>query len=134
MTIGKILMIDDSETVLSGARHVLAVADFEVITATQVVGNARHLKGCDLVILDFHMPGLDGGDVVRSLRGAVEGSDSTCWFYLYSSDEKVAEAYAAHGFDGSFTNKGDPAALLPQVKAVFRMRKMRALSSRPASK
>lgn len=130
MTNGKILMIDDSEFVLVAAKQALTAADYEVVTATQVVGNARHLKGCDLVILDFHMPGLDGGEVLGSLRNAVLGSDSSCLFYLYSSDEKIATSYAAHGFDGSFAHKGNPSALLPQVKAVFRMRKMRALSSR----
>jgi hypothetical protein len=60
----------------------------------------------------------------------VLGSDSTCLFYLYSSDEKITGAYAQYGFDGSFSGKGNPTALVPQVKAVFRMRKMRALSTR----
>ncbi len=130
MSSGKILMIDDSDAVLASAKQALVAADFEVVTATQVVGNARHLKGCDLVILDFHMPGLDGGDVLKSLKSAVVGSESDCLFYLYSSDEKITNAYADYGFDGSFTNKGNPSTLVTQVKAVFRMRKMRALSSR----
>lgn len=131
MPSGKILMIDDSSTVLAAAKQALVAADFEVVTAVQVVGNARHLKGCDLVILDFHMPGLDGSDVLLSLKSAVSSSESDCLFYLYSSDEEVTNNYSKYGFDGSFTNKGNPVTLVPQVKAVFRMRKMRALSARP---
>ena len=127
MEAGKILIIDDSEIVLNRVKLALTSAGYDAITTTQVVGNARHLKSCDLVIMDFHMPGLDGGEVLRSLKSAVSG-EASCLFYLYTSDEKVADTFASLGFDGAFTHKGDEQSLLPQVRAVFRMRKMRALS------
>lgn len=130
MSDGKILVVDDNEPMLTRIRHALVMAGFDVVTSSQPVGNARYLKSCDLVIIDFHMPGIDGGEVLSSLRAAATTSDTVCQFYLYTSDEKVAADYERYGFDGSFTHKGDEKALVPQVKAVFRSIKLRAMGSR----
>lgn len=129
-TQGKILVIDDSEVILERIRAALGAAGYEVIATSQTVGNARHLKTCDLVILDFHMPGIDGADVLQGLRQA-SGGNASCLFYLYTSDDRVADDYARLGFDGSFRHKGAESSLVAQVGAVFRMRKMAALSGRP---
>jgi len=126
--LGKILIIDDSEVILERLRQALAGAGYEVITSSQPVGNARHLKGCDLVILDFHMPGIDGADVLGGFRQAAAGT--RCFFYLYTSDDRVADDFGRMGFDGCFRNKGDVASLLTQVAAVFRRRRMASMSSK----
>jgi two-component system, OmpR family, response regulator len=127
-TPGKILIIDDSDVILDRVRQTLSGAGYDVITSNQTVGNARHLKNCDLVILDFHMPGIDGADVLQGFRKAA--SNTTCLFYLYTSDNSVADDFARLGFDGSFRQKGNDAALLSQVTAVFRMRRMASLSGK----
>jgi DNA-binding NarL/FixJ family response regulator len=97
------------------------------VTTTQTVGAARHLVDCDLAIIDFHMPGIDGGSAIQSLRGAATATGRTCLFYLYTADPAVAKDYARLGFDGSFTEKGDDAALLRQVRGAFRVLSMRAM-------
>lgn len=122
-----ILVIDDSETILEKVRIALTAAGYEVITSTQPLGNARHLTRTDLVIIDFHMPGIDGGSVLSSLRDAV-GNKHTCLFYLYSSDREIADEYARYGFDGSITSKGDMASLVSQVNSVFRLIRIRRLT------
>jgi DNA-binding NarL/FixJ family response regulator len=127
MTSGKILVIDDSEPILARIQAALSGADFEVVTTTQTVGNGRHLKTCDLVIIDYHMPGLDGSDVLRSLRAAA--SDASAVFYLYTSDDKIADRYVDLGFDGSFTSKGDMTQLVAQVRAAFRSIRLRSLAA-----
>jgi len=53
-----------------------------------------------------------------------------CLFYLYTSDRDEAARYQSHGFDGAFLKKGDEAALVPQVEAVFRTVQMRRLTER----
>jgi DNA-binding NarL/FixJ family response regulator len=120
----RILVIDDSEVILSKIRSVLLAAGFDVVTTAQTVGTARHLRGCDLVIVDYHMPGLNGGAVLESLRSAVADQSYTPLFYLYTTDPKVIESHHSLGFDGCFTRKGDVDALVPQIQAVFRMQRM----------
>lgn len=129
MSKGRILYIDDSEVFLERVRTALGDAGYEVVATTQTVGAARHLTGCDLVLVDFHMPGFDGRSVLDSLRAAVENSDRKPSFYLYTSDKALVVDYAVMGFDGAFQHKGDDGALVRQVEAAMRMRKLRALSS-----
>lgn len=127
---GRILVIDDSEVLLSRVKSALAASGYEVIATTQTVGTARHLQGCDLVVVDFHMPGFDGKSVLGSLRGAIRTSHEAPLFYLYTNDETVTRDWQRLGFDGVFTRKGDDRALLEQVDAAFRMRRMRALANK----
>jgi DNA-binding response OmpR family regulator len=122
---GRILIIDDSETLLARAQARLTAEGFEVQTTTQATGNGRHLRSVDLVIIDFHMPGIDGSVVVDSLR-RVASDKSAVLLYLYTSDDAVAARYSAYGFDGAFSAKGDLEALATQVRAAFRLIRMRS--------
>lgn len=122
-----VLIIDDSPVILENARRLLEAEGYRVTTTTQTVGAARHLVDCDLALIDFHMPGFNGGAVIQSLRGASTASGRTCLFYLFTSDQEVAKDYARMGFDGSLTGKGDDAALVRGVRAAFRVLQMRAM-------
>ncbi len=126
---GRVLYIDDSEVFLERVRTALGDAGYEVVATTQTVGAARHLAGCDLVLVDYHMPGFDGASVLASLRAAVEKSEQKPSFYLYTSNKAIASDYSILGFDGALQHKGDDRALVPQVDAAMRMRKLRALSA-----
>jgi DNA-binding NarL/FixJ family response regulator len=128
MSEGRILVIDDSEVVLAQVKAVLSQAGYEVQTTTQTVGAARYLRTCDLALVDFHMPGIDGAAVLQSLKGAASTSGSLCSFYLFTSDTDLAVRYATFGFDGAIMHKGDQDALLPQVRAALRMKRMREIA------
>jgi serine/threonine protein kinase len=123
----RVLIIDDSEVVLSKVKAVLEGEGYEVVATSQTVGNARYLVDTDLVIIDYHMPGLDGAAVISSLRAAAASKKHPCLFYLYTQDPTVAKTYATLGFDGAFTQKGDEKALVRQVQSAFRMLQMRAM-------
>jgi two-component system OmpR family response regulator len=126
----RILIIDDSEVMLARMKRVLIHAGYEVITTTQIVGNARHLASCDLIIVDYHMPGLDGSAVaqsMKSMRTVAQSGKHHCAVYLYTSDKSISANYAQLGFDGVLTSKGDEAELVRQVAAYFRLARMRAL-------
>jgi len=121
---GKILVIDDSELVLNRIRLVLEEAGFEVVTTSQTVGAARHLRGVDLVILDYHMPGITGESVAQSLRAAASAVGFAPDIYLYTSDPTIS--LKGTDFQGALSKKGDDEALLSQVDAAFRIRRMRS--------
>jgi DNA-binding response OmpR family regulator len=128
-TEGRIVVVDDSWTILEQIRACLAQRGYDVRTTTSPDVAVRLLRGADLTIIDFHMPGLNGTELVRMLRRA-QSSDASCLFYLYTSDRDEAARYLTHGFDGAFLKKGDEAALVPQVEAVFRTVRMRRLTDR----
>jgi two-component system, OmpR family, response regulator len=121
-----ILIIDDSELLLERIRVRLEAEGYRVITTTQTVGAARHLLGARLVILDWHMPGISGGEVLKSFRAAAAASTQKPLFYLYTSDPSVAAVGKSLGFDGTFINKGNEDSLVRQVAAAFLITKVRA--------
>ena len=66
----RILVVDDSETVLNFLRTILENEEYEVATATN--GNdglaQAHQSLPDLVVTDSIMPGLDGFGLLHALR------------------------------------------------------------------
>lgn len=121
-----ILVVDDSEVLLDRIKQRLEQADYVVITTTQTVGAARHLRTTNLVIIDWHMPGISGGEVLESFRAASAGSATRPLFYLYTSDHVAAKEAKKLGFDGSFVDKGNDESLVNQVAAALRIAKLKA--------
>jgi two-component system OmpR family response regulator len=126
----RILVIDDSEVMLTRIKRALTTVGYDVITTTQIVGNARHLPTCDLVILDYHMPGLNGAAVVGSLRAIATSTKNACSIVLYTSDLAMANQHKELGFDGVFLGKGDEQSLVRQVGSLFRLVDIRAAKER----
>ena len=122
---GKVLVIDDSEMVLERVKARLQRESYEVATTSQPVGAARHLLRCDLVILDFHMPGMNGQEVLRSLRMLGASSGVSPLYFLYTSDKSLSRGYRELGFDGTLLNKGDDESLVQQVAVALRLAKLR---------
>ncbi|HOW59538.1 MAG TPA: response regulator [Candidatus Omnitrophota bacterium] len=67
----KILIIDDDEDVVEAMRFVLDKRGYKVITAGDGNKGLTHARAekPDAVILDVMMPGLDGFEVARELKG-----------------------------------------------------------------
>ncbi len=122
-----ILVIDDSEAVLARVKERLESAGFTVITSAQTVGMARHLATASIVIIDFHMPGLSGKEVLASLRASAESLSRKVVFYLYTSDEEIARTAKLLGFDGAFRFKGNLDELVRQIDVAARMLALQGL-------
>ena len=67
-----VLVIDDDPTVRDVLREVILGAGFEVLTApspAKGLGIIHHADGnLRAVVLDYHMPGLNGADTLQHLR------------------------------------------------------------------
>jgi len=120
----RIVYLDDSDALLAEASRVLTAAGHKVQTALRLSEAVGLLGRSDLVIIDFHMPGVDGSEALLRLRKQVDPS-TIVLFYLYTSDRQVALSYKQYGFDGAFTAKGDSDVLVSQVEAAGRMLKLK---------
>jgi CheY-like chemotaxis protein len=125
---GKIMIIDDSEMVLSRVKTRLAREGYDVLTLSNPASAARHLQQCDLVLIDFHMPGITGGEVLTGLRKAGKAAGTLPLFFLYTSDKTVSRTHRDLGFDGALINKGDDESLVQQLAAALRFAKLRRMT------
>ena len=68
----KILIIDDEPAILLVSRRRLEANGYEVITAASGKEGIEKAAVCepDLILLDIIMPGLDGYEVCRRLKGS----------------------------------------------------------------
>jgi DNA-binding NarL/FixJ family response regulator len=129
MSAGEIVVIDDSYLILDRIRDGLSAAGYEVHTTTGAAAAMLLMRTADLAIIDFHMPGVDGSEMLGMLKRAAAPGNA-CLYYLYTSDRGVASRHGEYGFDGAFLRKGEEAALVPQVGAVFRTIRMRKLAKK----
>ncbi len=125
---GDIVVIDDSYLILERIRERLSAEGYRVRTTTGQNSATKLVQNADLAIIDFHMPGVDGAEMLSSIRHS--HPNGNCLYYLYTSDRDVAARYERLGFDGAFLRKGEEAALVPQVGAVFRTIRMRKLAQK----
>jgi CheY-like chemotaxis protein len=99
----KVMVIDDSEIVLSVTRNVLEGAGFRVITHPRPAGCVALIlqERPDLVLIDVNMP-LIGGDTIAKLFGKARPNNDTI-VLLYSSLsagalEAKVKSSGAHGY------------------------------------
>ncbi|MBC8069230.1 MAG: response regulator [Deltaproteobacteria bacterium] len=125
----KIVYIDDNPQDLRQARDALVTAGYEVCTHVSDATSDADVADADIVLIDFHMPGLDGGEVLARLRTVLSPGHRP-FFYLYTSDRSLSGAYRGLGFDGQVILKGNVDALLRQLDAARRAVSLRRM--RPA--
>ncbi len=65
-----ILCIDDDETILRYEKALLEKSGYAVLTATSGLQALRLVTmcRCDIVLLDFEMPGMNGNEVARKIK------------------------------------------------------------------
>ncbi len=123
----RILYLDDSAAALDAVDMALDPALYKLKTATTLGEALPWLHDADIVIVDFHMPGINGAEAVTQLRARAGHPPPD--FYLYTTDTAVAMSFRAHGFDGAFTDKGNTQTLVSKLATAARLIKMRKLRS-----
>lgn len=115
----RILMVDDSPTVLSFEKLMFRNLDYELLTAsdgTEAVKLARGSAPPDLILLDVVMPNMDGLECCRTLKGDAATKHIPIIMVTTKGDQAmITEAYAA-GCDDFITKPIARAELLQKVR------------------
>ena len=129
--ISVLLVVDDYPENLVSMRALLQRDDWRVITAASGLEALELLLAhdVDLVLLDVRMPGMDGFEVARLMRGSQRTRMTPIIFLTATahSPDAVLEGYASGAIDYLF-KPFDPHILKPKVQALLEhQRNRRAL-------
>lgn len=116
-----ILVVDDEEDVVEIISHFLRQEGFNVLTAhdgQEALDKAP--QDVDLIVLDVMLPGLDGFEVARRLRGRVETETIPILFLTAKMEEKDQIEGLMAGGDAYLTKPVSPQVVLANVRAILR--------------
>ncbi|HEU5013240.1 MAG TPA: response regulator transcription factor [Roseiflexaceae bacterium] len=117
-----ILVVDDEPQIATIARDYLDRAGFRVITSGDGVTALRLARSerPSLVVLDLMLPGMDGLDVIRSLRGDPATSGLPVIMLTARVEESDRLVGLELGADDYITKPFSPRELVARVRAVLR--------------
>jgi len=116
-----ILVVDDEEDVVEIISHFLRQEGFNVLTAhdgEEALEKAG--QDVDLLVLDVMLPGLDGFEVARRLRGRVETEMIPILFLTAKVEEKDQIEGLMAGGDAYLTKPVSPQIVLANARAILR--------------
>ena len=124
----KILVIDDTEQNLNLARQVLNMAgytDVRILQDPRLAVDAITINGPDLVLLDLHMPYMDGYEVMEKVQKRM-APDSFLPILVCSSDTsaEARERALKLGANDFIVKPYDKTEMLLRVRNFIRMRYM----------
>jgi len=116
----KILIIEDDETILNGLKTAFEFHDYTVLTADssemgiEIVLN----KNPDLIVLDIMLPGMDGFELCRKLRG--KDIDTPIIILTAKSQESDRLLGFELGADDYVTKPFSAKELIARVRAILK--------------
>ncbi len=115
----RVLVIEDEEYLCDNVAAILQFEGFELITATDgmqgIALARRHLP--DLIICDIMMPGMDGYQVLQTLRGDPLTSTIPFIFLTAKTGREQLRQGMVLGADDYLTKPFQPEELIASVKA-----------------
>ena len=120
----RVLVVDDVQSNLKLLQTRLGIEYFEVLTATNGPDAIAICEkgGCDIVLLDVKMPGMDGLEVCRRLRIAPETAHLP--IVLLTALDRPADRVRGleAGADDFLTKPVDEIALIARVRSLVRLK------------
>jgi len=121
----RVILCDDHAMIRRGIRDTLSEAvDIQVVTEAgsySEVREALRTHPCDVLLLDIHLPGRDGLDVLASLR-ETDSSVKVLMVSMFPEDQYALRCLKA-GAQGYLNKAGDPSELVTAVRTVAQGRK-----------
>jgi two-component system, cell cycle response regulator len=120
----RVLVVDDVQSNLKLLQTRLGIEYFEVLTATNGPDAIAICEkgGCDIVLLDVKMPGMDGFEVCRRLRTTPETAHLP--IVLLTALDRPADRVRGleSGADDFLTKPVDEIALIARVRSLVRLK------------
>ncbi|MBI4965908.1 MAG: response regulator transcription factor [Desulfomonile tiedjei] len=123
----KILVVDDEEDILELVRYNLAREGFRitcVASGEEALVKAKN-ENPDVILLDLMLPGVDGLDVCRRLRGNPATADTPIVMLTAKGEDADIVTGLELGADDYVTKPFSPRVLLARIKAVLRRRQQK---------
>lgn len=117
-----ILVVEDEEDILELIRYNLSKEGFKVTCANSGelgLSTARQMKP-DLILLDLMLPGIDGFDVCRALRGEPDTRHIPIIMITAKGEEPDMVTGLELGADDYVVKPFSPRVLLARIKSVMR--------------
>jgi CheY-like chemotaxis protein len=115
----KILLIDDEKVVVEVVKDVLKERNYEVVTAYDGKEGFEKVKSedPDLIVLDIHMPSINGYEFMRALRAhkVIEGKPMTPVIVL-TVNETMEDLFRLEGIKGYFIKPVKATDLIQKIE------------------
>jgi two-component system, OmpR family, alkaline phosphatase synthesis response regulator PhoP len=132
----RILVVDDEEDILELVRYNLTKENFQVTCATTGEEALDRLKkeSFDLILLDLMLPGRDGLDTCRIIRGSADTAHIPIMMITAKSEDTDVVLGLELGADDYVTKPFSPRILLARIKALLRRNQPEHSEDRPIIK
>ncbi|MGZ8737459.1 MAG: response regulator [Nocardioides sp.] len=129
----RVLVVDDQPANIRLLEAILTPRGYDVLTASSGEEALKMIDetDVDLVLLDIVMPGLDGYEVCRRIRGQVETAYLPVVMVTASGDEQKLKALEA-GADDFLTKPINQSELLARVASLARIKRYQDTIKRQA--
>jgi len=120
----RLLLVDDAELFLELERTFLQRTGYHIYTARsgeEALRIARDIKP-DLVLLDLNMPGMDGDEVCREIKGDPNLKDTFILMVTGRGREEDRVRCIEAGSDGYFTKPINRVELLARIRQALKER------------
>ena len=119
----RVLLVEDEPALVRGLSDLLAATgvDVQVATDGQAGLDAALAGGADLMLLDVMLPGVNGFEICRAVRG--HGLDVPILMLTAKGQEQDVVLGLNLGADDYLTKPFRPAELLARVRALLRRRR-----------
>jgi CheY-like chemotaxis protein len=117
----KVLLVDDSNTVLMMERMILAKGPFEIVTARDGIEAIAKSKSerPDVILLDVMMPNLDGLSACAAIRAQPETADIPIIMVTTRGEEQNIETAFRNGCTDYVTKPINGLELLAKLQNIF---------------
>ena len=121
----KILIIDDEEDICEMMKlNLETTGEFEVTTAYTGEKGVESIKSgnFDLIITDFYMPGMDGGEVLEEVK-RLKPDLPVLIFSIYHDDESTLTGSIKEKADGIISKPIEHNQLYSEIKKALNKKK-----------